>query len=117
MSKLVVVDFACNDPDNGNFAGKVWQAQVNGNEIESPNGQEFAFTVIDGHIRIHRRKFAFSASKDWFGNWCWNRYWMSVPEANRLTRHLRDKGWRCTTGEHRFYAYMNQSSEDNHDQG
>ena len=108
MARIVEVDFACNDPDNGLFAGKVWQVTINGNTVESPNGQEYAFTEMDGAIRIHRRKFAFSASKEWVGNWCWNRYWMSVAEANRLTRHLRDNGWRCTEGEHRFYSYMNE---------
>ena len=106
VSKLVAVDFACNDPDNGLFAGKVWQAQIDGNDVERVN--VVAFTELPGEIRIHRKKFVVSDCKEWVGNWCWNRYWMTVREANRLASHLRDNGWSCTCGEDRFFDFMNR---------
>ena len=106
MSKLVPVDFACNDPDNGLFEGKVWMAQVDGNELERGAG-EVTFTETPEGFRVHRANFTVKDSKEWFGNWCWNRYWMTVAEANRLLKHLRKNGWRCTCGEQRFYGWMN----------
>ena len=106
-SKLIPVDFACNDPDNGNFAGKVWMCQIDSNEIERGAG-DVTFTDLEGGFRIHRKKFVAQHVKHWFGNWCWNRYWLSVREANRLIDHLRANGWSCTCGEQRFYEIFNR---------
>lgn len=107
MGRFVPIDFACNDPDNGNFQGKVWMASIDGNEIERSDG-EVAFTELDGAFRIHRAKFAVAEAKEWVGNWCWNRYWMTVKESNRLASHLRANGWRCTCGDDRFFDWMNE---------
>jgi hypothetical protein len=57
-----------------------------------------AFTELGGAIRIHRKIFRFAASKDWVGNWCWNRYWFDPREYRRLIRTMAAKGWRCTGG-------------------
>lgn len=106
MGKLVLVDFACNDPDNGNFAGRVWMGCIDGNEIERCAG-DVAFTFMGSSIRLHRATFAIEDAREWVGNWCWNRYWMTVKEANRLASHLRDHGWTCNSGEQRFFDWMN----------
>lgn len=106
MGKNVSVEFACNNPDNGLFAGKVSMAQLDGNEID--RGDDVTFTETPKGFRIHRKEFAVISSKEWHGNWCWNQYLMTVKEANRLASHLRDKGWTCTCGDARFYDWMNQ---------
>ena len=110
MSRVVHVDFACNDPDNGNFAGKVEMASIDGNELARGDGA-VAFTVLPNTIRVHRKKFLVLRSHDWVGNWCWNRYAMTVKEANRLASHLRDNGWHCECGDERFYEWFNRTSE------
>jgi hypothetical protein len=105
MTKLVPVDFACNDPDSGLFNCKVDTAEIDGNEIE--RGSQVTFRETAKGFRIHRKEFACEDRKDWVGNWCWNRYWLTVPESNRLVYHLRDNGWHCTTGELRFRSVFN----------
>lgn len=107
MGRLVSVDFACNDPDNGSFAGKVWMGAIDGNEIESRGGCEVRFTELPNAFRIHRKKFVVTDAKEWVGNWCWNRYWLTVREANRLVEHLKAHGWSCTCGDERFYDRFN----------
>lgn len=98
MIKLIAVDFACNDPDNGLFAGRAGAASVFDNDLELDPLAGVAFTVGDGWIRIHRRKFKFHSSVDWMGNWCWNRYWLPLQEYRRLVRTLAQNGWHCTGG-------------------
>jgi hypothetical protein len=107
MEKLVAIDFACNDPDNGLFAGRVCFAQIDGNDVETRHGSDVTFTELPTGFRIHRKKFAAADTKHWVGNWCWNRYWLTVKEANRLVEHLRANGWACTCGDERFYDRFN----------
>lgn len=109
MSGKLAFDFACNDPDNGYFAGKVWMAQFGDCELETYHGGDFKFTETPEGIRIHRRSFLVLGSKEWFGNWCWNRYWLSPVEGKRLLRTMRANGWRCTCGPTRFYDWMNRA--------
>lgn len=97
-AELVAVDFACNDPDNGDFARKAGMASVLGNDLELDPFGGVAFTEGPGWIRIHRRKFTFRSSVDWLGNWCWNRYWLPRREYRRLIRTLAHNGWHCTGG-------------------
>lgn len=95
----VAVDFACNDPDNGSFAGKVFMASRSGNDLEADNWPDgYKFTDGGTFIRIHRCKFKVEHSKDWVGNWCWSRYWFSYSEYRRLIRTMAAHGWRCTGG-------------------
>ena len=110
MAKLIPVDFACNDPDNGDFAGKVWMGQIDSNDIERAAG-EIAFTELEEGFRIHRKRFIAHDVRHWVGNWCWNRYWLSVREANRLIEHLRMNGWSCVGGDARFYDLFNREGQ------
>ena len=113
MKRLVRIDFACNDPDNGLFAGKVMQinyALSPGEyvEIEADNWEGYAFGQGDDWIRLHRRKFKVTGGKDWVGNWCWNAYFMKRPEAKRFLLMLKSSGrWRCTQGQTRWFDWFN----------
>lgn len=108
MREVAHIDFACNDPDNGLFAGKAMMATYGDIELEAPRWHGYAFTAGEGFIRIHRRNFKVVGAKDWFGNWCWNRYAMPRAEAKRLLATLRKNGWRCTCGPSRFYDWFNR---------
>lgn len=98
----VDVHFACNDPDNGRFAGRVGLASVTWCkelcELDLDPFWGVKFTELDGAIRIHRKVFPIVASKDWVGNWCWNAYRFEYPVYRRLIRTLAKNGWRCTGG-------------------
>ena len=118
MKSLVQIDFACNDPDNGAFAYEVAGIQykfADGEyaEIEPVIWGTYRFTdrATSGHIRIHRRKYRYQRMKDWYGNWCWNAYWLPRNEAKRLLKDLRDSGrWRCTCAPTRFYDWFNREN-------
>ena len=113
MSELRSIDFACNDPDNGLFAGAVGEAMVGDNEIQCPTVRPVAFSIVQRGerraIRIHRSLFEIKAERKWFGNWCWNRFWLEEAEMQKLLCLLRDKGWRCTCGEPQFRTFMNET--------
>lgn len=109
VKALVPFDVACNDPDNGDFAGRAWMATFGAYsaELEAPFGREVKFTETDRGFRFLRHEFAVRRTVHWYGNWCWNRYWLTRAEAKRLLGILRAKGWRCTCGPDRFYRWMN----------
>lgn len=108
MKEIVAFDFACNDPDNGLFAGKVWSAQYGEAELELNSYNPVRFTEHPGGIRIHRRYFRVVGSTEWLGNWCWNRYWLPRAEAKRLLLTMRDNRWRATCAPHHFYRWFNR---------
>jgi hypothetical protein len=100
MLARVRFDFACNNPDNGDFAGKVAMAcyhldRHTSIEFESPGLREFKFSIMtDRHvIRLHRREFPYVTSRSWFGNWCWDSFIVDRPVAKALLGTLRAHGW------------------------
>jgi hypothetical protein len=102
MRRGIAVHFACNDPDNGDFAGKAGVAAVSiGGELMDleldPMGG-VKFIEIDGAIRVHRKTFKVIGVTHWCGNWCWNAYRLPHGEYRRLIRTLAANGWRCTGG-------------------
>lgn len=109
MKAIAAIEFACNDPDNGLFAGRAAMATFGDAEIEAPNFDTgYRFSEGIGGIMIHRRVFQVVDSKEWFGNWCWNRYMLPRSEMKRLLLTLRERGWRVTTGPDRFYRWWNR---------
>lgn len=118
MKSRLAIDIACNDPDNGLFAGRAGIIMIGDDyiELESDNCHErsynggYRFTELpDGSIRLHRRRFEVVSSKELFGNWCWNRYWLDRTEAKRFILTLRESGrWRCTCGPMPWYAWFNR---------
>lgn len=111
--RLMHIDFACNDPDNGAFHGKAPMASWNECEFETRHGGDVTFTIGSGPgdgehwIRVHRQKFRFRVSKAWIGNWCWDRFTFDRAEGVRLLKHLRANGWKCTAGPCRLYDWFN----------
>lgn len=109
MKDIAAIDFACNDPDNGLFAGRAAMATFGDAEIEAPNFDTgYRFTELPSGLRIHRKSFHVIDSKEWFGNWCWNRYLLPRVEMKRLLLTLRDHDWRVTCGPSRFYHWWNR---------
>jgi hypothetical protein len=85
----VKVHLCCNDPDNGNFADRVWTIHIGENlELESkfwisfkqgPWGPRMRY-ITDANpgrplikaVAIAGRHFPVTYYKPWFGNWCWD---------------------------------------------
>ena len=125
MKALAQIDFACNDPDNGDFNGEVVaiQYQIDQSdhaEIEPIVAGGYPFGLNSGYdarhgrcdwLCLHGSQYRFDYHRDWNGNWCWNAYWLPRNEAKRLLKDLRDSGrWRCTCAPTRFYDWFNREN-------
>ena len=101
--RLVHVHFACNNGDNGDFAGKVESISINMRywpvDLERTHIGDVKFSQGKDHtIRIHRHTFKYRSMAYWVGNWCWNGYAFPYREYRRLIRVLAANGWVCTGG-------------------
>lgn len=112
MSLLHPIDIACNDPDNGLFAGRAVMAQWRDMEFECDNWlRGYTFTETSKGFRLHRQEFHVVKSQECVGNWCWNRYWLHPLETKRFIRMLKASGrWSCTSGWTYFCAWFDASA-------
>lgn len=120
MKKTAWFDVACNDPDNGLFAGRATMIQyVWGDEyieLEANSWEGFAFRKYGNAFRIHRRRFEFIDTKGWVGNWCWDGFRLRRPEAKRFLITLKSSGrWSCTQGPTRWFNWFNGQEPAHHD--
>jgi hypothetical protein len=83
--RFVRVYVCCNHADDGSFLGR-----ADGLEIQRAGqtlslelaGNPPRFTVVSSDaIRIFRRTIVTHSQANWVGNWCWNAYTLSVPDA------------------------------------
>lgn len=108
MKKYATIHFACNDGDDGSFAGKVCAASYGENELETIGMGDVKFTAGEDFIRIHRRTFKVIGRSYWVGNWCWDSFRMTRGEAKKLLACLRKNGWKCTHGRVHFGRWMDK---------
>lgn len=116
---MLYLDVACNDGDNGLFAGRAEMLSIGEAEFEQAFvGRSPAFTELDGAVRLSGKRWQVIESRQGVGNWCWNRYllgrvgltprWYLVEFVTWLrARRL----YRCTTGESAFYDWFNGTAE------
>lgn len=116
---LVMVDICCNDPDNGLFAYVAEQIQIGDQliELEPRSIRAPRFVDLQDRFRLAGKVWAFDSVKEWVGNWCWNGYWMPIPEVVRFLDWLhRRRLFQCTTGETRIYnMWKNSAGFDDED--
>lgn len=114
------LDVACNNPDNGLFAWKAEMLQV---VTWDGGGVEFAcvrraplFREVSGGIRIFRRTWQVSKSTEWYGNWCWNAYWLH-PEILATLLYMAKKSgmFHCEAGPSDLYENWNSPADFNRD--
>lgn len=108
MSRSVRLDFCCNDPDNGLFDHRIAGVQLPDLDLElvahDARGPRFAL-LGDVRMRISRRVFRYTWSRDWIGNWCWNAYYFDPAEAVELLAYLHGLGkFGPECGEERLFA-------------
>lgn len=110
MTRTIRIDFCCNDPDNGDFSGRVVGASFSECDLEPANYDwGYKFTLLPTGIRLHRRVFPYVARKYWVGNWCWDVFLFERSVGVRLLKVLRKEGWRCTGGPTRLYDWFNRA--------
>lgn len=109
----VRLDVCCNDPDNGLFAHCAEGLQVttwDGEDIEfeCSTFRSPRFTEGDGRIRIARRWWPYLRSEDWYGNWCWNAYWLEPAVVVALLAAVKKaRLFHCCQGPSGLYENWN----------
>ena len=87
------IDVACNDSENGNFDGRAAALQVGDIlELTSHDMKGPVFRVEADAIVLSGKRFPIIGSKDWFGNWVWNAYWLALPDAIALLTFVHRRG-------------------------
>jgi len=107
----VRLDVCCNDPDDGSFAGRAAGLHlVDILELSACNMLGPVFREVGEGIQISRRRFPILRSKEWYGNWAWNAYWLEAEVAAQLLAYVHGQGtfsvdgaearlftrWKCT---------------------
>jgi hypothetical protein len=112
---MLYLEVVCNDPDNGNFCGRAFGLQIGDAEFEASNWRYgHAFSELDRAVRLAGKTWKTCGSKEWFGNWCWNRY--ELFDRTKTTRWymvdfvtwMRDRRlFRCSTAPSEFFEWFN----------
>jgi hypothetical protein len=101
----ITLNFACNNPDNGNFIGHFDRMDVDAGDLhmEFEGSEEtitFDFPARGGYgsVTINEEHFPSLAYNEWYGNWCWNAASFTWVEALTIINYLGAKGWSMTEG-------------------
>lgn len=99
MADPIEVHLACNEPSNGTFAGRVWAAEFHclDHSVSIAGGFEpddgLSLVLRPGQLVIDGEIFAHHGHQQWIGNWCWDRFELSLQEARKLMRRLLLSRW------------------------
>lgn len=116
----ITLNFACNDPDNGNFIGRFDRMDLNAGDlfIQFEGGAqsliEFNFPIRGGYgtVKIGDREWTSLAYREWYGNWCWNSASFTWVEALEIINYLGSLGWwRMTEGPCSLFDAFNDRQE------
>src|SRR5690242_18036938 len=103
--KRILLSFACNDPDNGDFTGRCGAIDLHiGNECAAdldcgigPRSRcpKLSICSIEGErwVKISRQKFGILSYGRWHGNWCWDAVRVSPAVAASVLNYLRELKW------------------------
>ena len=98
-TKLIRVDFACND-ERGNHTGKAERVEIGDLELECTLwGGGVTLRDEKGFLWVGRRKFKHRGYKYGMGNWCWCSWWLTDTDVLEVIAYLeRQKHWHCDSG-------------------
>ena len=92
MTDLVSIHMACNDPDNGDFAGRVCQIALPDGALDLTARAWDLLSIRgcprlrdeDGAFVLAGKRWPFVRRKSWIGNWCWDGYAMTPAKATEF---------------------------------
>jgi hypothetical protein len=98
------VEICCNDPDNGSFDGRAMAMQIGDLELMSRDWRGPKLRETPEGIVIAGKHWPTVRSKEWFGNWCWNAYWLpeGIIADFLIWAHRRDF-WQVDQAEERVF--------------
>lgn len=112
---MIRIDVACNDPDNGNFAGRAPMIQIGDIDLEARDfyGRPPRFAILAAtpegvsRFRLSGKTWTYRASKAWYGNWCWDAFWLRQLDAADFVNWLRRRRlYDCITGPSTFHEWF-----------
>jgi hypothetical protein len=106
------IAFCCNDHRNGMFIGRFDAVNFSlAGELVELEGPPTVIRILDkGRLQISRYLFRHRGYTEWVGNWCWDEFW--IPEAARLLRVLRKRGFTCHCAPTRFFEAFNRKPQE-----
>jgi hypothetical protein len=116
----IVVSFACNHPDNGDFLGRFEACHIGDFELQCTMiGSSVKLRKVPfkdpvpgkpfGALHVGRLEVGYFYWTCWFGNWCWDGFSVADEDAVAIVNYLMKlKYWTCEGGEckalHKFNA-------------
>ena len=121
VEERVRIDFACNDPDNGVFAGRVPQIHLP-NEMLSLTAEQWDITSearcpklrIEGDemIVLSGKQWPAVGSRERIGNWCWSAWWFEPATGWAFLRWLHGRRlFACEQAEEDVFQRWNGDRE------
>jgi hypothetical protein len=105
VDDMIMVDVACNDPDNGLFARRAEMISIGYDLLElEARRTPPTFVEIKGGFRLAGKQWHSPDSKYGVGNWCWNGYWMKTRHVAYFLSWLHGrKLFSVSSGESRLF--------------
>jgi len=102
---MIMVDVACNDPDNGLFAGRAEQISIGYDLLElEPRRAAPRFVEMTNGFRLAGKQWHSPEAKYGVGNWCWNGYWMKTKHVAHFLSWLHGRRlFSVSSGESRLF--------------
>lgn len=102
---MIMIDVACNDPDNGLFAGRAEQISIGCDLLELEARRSAPkFVELTNGFRLAGKSWHSPLSKYGVGNWCWNGYWMKTKHAAHFLSWLHSRNlFSVSSGESRLF--------------
>lgn len=105
--QLVSIHMACNNPDNGDFVGRVCQIELPDGALEL-TAKAWNITSMRGCPKLREngnymifagKVWPFVRRRSWVGNWCWDGYTMTESVATGFMVWLHSRGlFHCEGG-------------------
>ena len=78
---IIPLDVCCNDPANGLFDHCAPWLSILDLELCAKRDPAPRFVELSGGFRLSGKVWKIDWSKEWHGNWCWNRYRLYHPRT------------------------------------
>lgn len=99
----LILDFLCNNPDNGDFTGRCEAVQLPDEAIDLHCGEwgsRAGVTLNERGKKLYFGRIAVTplGRRTWYGNWCWDAYKLTVEDAAKILAYCKKMGWQCEGG-------------------
>lgn len=122
-NRLVRVSFDCNSHRDGEFEGRArllvfeplradgkpaWTLELDHDDFVA--GARLSVDEALCTLKLGRISYRYKRRQGWFGNWCWDAFYMPRPAALHLLRGVLAGGqWRVSCGPDRVVGWVERA--------